>query len=516
MPYSEEARDKALRSGGVPLDAHPDDPGGILHAFANSKGSVLELLWNRQPDSLSELIETYCSAARSEAWAREEVRALVYKLVLEDKEIPSKMREVIALRELRTICGPRGKRASDIRLLHSIDALQQEGLTDKEVNRIFRKHGRDGKPRDHKTLRIRLERARGWINRESDRQDEAKVGCSYSNDGASDRRIRTACNMGGDPGTLARDLLEAYNDRSLLLPWDTEPDRHDQFVRFWVERAQSEPHAWDAVRRLVDELIRGHEDVPKRLVRAVMRPRPRSNCGSRRLDRNVTWYSIFHTLERLGHRNSRKILYDVISDPELNANTFNEALSQGRKFVEERPLPRDSTKKFDIQYHAATDATWGDISKCPVDAQVDWTGRIIFYCGVPSATLFEELPGDSRLWMRWGGDRYEGGGGARIEFAIEGPAEPGDASLTTIARTGLLGSRAWILFALAGVRALVDVLFVEKQVVANVPPRYAHWLGCIEDPYYLPSLILDGRKESITRGEMGPRKEPRADGAGMS
>ena len=78
-----EAWDRALETGGIPLDPYP----GYLTWFfrwsvdRDSRDSELDALCERHRDRESEILETWCALAERDTWAWDEARAKLEDLV---------------------------------------------------------------------------------------------------------------------------------------------------------------------------------------------------------------------------------------------------------------------------------------------------------------------------------------------------------------------------------------------------------------------------------------------------
>ena len=542
MRHGEEEPQQSVKRRGVSPDLHPDEPGGFLQLFVNYGAPALVLLWELEPGRRAELLTKWCKWARTEAWAREEARALLYQLVLRDETPPAQLCEVLRFPALRPTCGSRKKRGSDHRLEYIVKALEDERYTKLEVNQIFSESRADGRNAYHRTtLGKRLDRTTEAAEEENVSQGTVRRRSNHPGDGAPNPITSRAGSYSTDPLAIIQELLNTHEGRALELLWDYEPEKHPTFIKKWSERASCEGMMWDAVRRFVDDKIRRGQRPQKRLVLAASRPRPCSTRDPLRFERDMLWHAIVVTATRMGQRDAKaRLLGEVCKSHVISNSTFDAALLRGNKYVYDSPCVSAVSQSGNHEHFSAraarpTVALPRDRSELPVGLIFrlkDWsedfmgTPALQFFkdlgaeapryanrpwvvCGVPTLGCFEDIGPDARLWIRWSGDRYVDGKNTWLEFATTSENDADGATPKPIARSSSLDSRvAWKWHAIIGIQAVVNVVFVTHPKRNGGRVRWRHFFAYIEDPYYLATIVFRDGIESVTSGQAGPRMGP--------
>ena len=542
MQHSEEGPDQTVTRRGVPPDRHPDDPGGFLQIFVNCGVPAILSLWDLQPDRRPELLDKWCKFAKTEAWAREEARALLYRLLLRGETPTPELYEVIDFRPLRPMSGQRKMRGPDHRLKSIVKALEEEGFTKREVSRIYATSRPGGKkPFDRTTLGKRLER----VGEVPDGEGIGHGRAVHRYDHPRDRGMKLsrlhADGCSTDLSLFIQELLNTHEGRALELLWDGEPEKHPNFVENWSERTRYQGAMWDEVRRFVDDKIRRRQPVPKRLLEAVSRIRPCSKRDPRYFERDMLWQAIVVTVRRMGHTDAKRRLLDEVCKSRVIGNsTFDSALRRGREYVYNSP-PLQRPSQPERQQHVSTPAATSTVALTSDNSELpmglifpvkDWS-EVIFgvpalrffkelgadgrlyanrpwvICDVSSLDGFEDIGPDARLWIRWGGIKYVDGANTWLEFATKCESDSDGAALKPVARSRSLDPRAaWKWYAILGIQPIVNVFFVEHRNPKGDTMRCRHYFAYIEDPYYLVNTIFRDGIELVRCGQAGPRMGP--------
>ena len=550
MPHGEAEPTQYATRRVVSPGSHPVGPGEFLQLFVKYGGPALVLLWDCEPEQHAELLDKWCEWATTKAWAREETRALLYKLVLRGETPPRQLCEVLRFPELRLICGPREKRSSDYRLAYIVKALEDEGYTKPKVNRIFETSRSDGgNTFDRTTLGKRLERINNAPEGKCVAQGTVEWRINHPCDGAMNPRRFRANGCSPDPLSIIQELLSTHQGRALELLWDDEPDKHPTFVRTWSERAKYQGAMWDAVRRFVDDKICRGQQPPKDLVWVASRSRPRSKRDPRCFERDILWHAIVVTVKRMGHKDAKaRLLDEVCKSGVISDSTYNSALQRGREYVYDYPrrsierqsgrqerslarmarptmvLPPDRTELpvglmfplKDCSERIVGAPALQSIKDLGPDAK-RYANRSWIVCGVSTLRGIEDIGPDKRLWIRWGGLKYVDGENTWLEFATTCESDSDGAAPKPFARSRSLDSRmAWKWYAIVGIEAIVNLVFLVYPKPNGGEVRWRHFFAYIEDPYYLANLICRDGIETVSSGQAGPRMGPCAETHGLS
>ena len=134
----QEAGDRALATGGIPLDPYPGYLTWFFRAFVDAGGgSELDSLCQMFPGREFEILQRWCSLAEKDRWAWDQARAKLKEFVVSGQSPPLPLAKFAIVARPASKSGPGAERAQDIRAEFFARVLGQEGFKPEEVNQQF-------------------------------------------------------------------------------------------------------------------------------------------------------------------------------------------------------------------------------------------------------------------------------------------------------------------------------------------------------------------------------------------
>lgn len=266
------ARDRALASGGIPIDPYPGHLTWFFRECVETgAGSGLNWLCRSRPERETEILDTWCRLAPCEGhlWAWREARSRLEDLVEHGEEVPAPLAAFAIVPPPPAKRGPAPERSRDVVIECMVRGLRDDGFDSREVNAQFSKSfPSDSRNDPGTTLRKRRAKARPFV-------------ASAFEPG----RGRGRASHQARPKVLANDWSEPVGAALLWLTsgwpafgiiWELWPEHRDAHLRLWCDRAKGESWVWDELRALLDHAIYCGWSLPPQLRSFVRFARPRN------------------------------------------------------------------------------------------------------------------------------------------------------------------------------------------------------------------------------------------------
>lgn len=247
-----EAAERAIATGGVPLDPYP----GYLTWFLRQcvergAGSGLDWLCRVFPERADAILATWCRFACEgpHLWAWREARARLEGLVARGEPVPVPLRCFALEPEPAHSRGPDAQGSRAVLMEFMARVLKDEGLDPREVNRQFGESfpsaaGKAPGPR----LRKRRRRARAFVAAAFEEQGDGGVAPA-----ACPRAVALECDWSDAVGAAWVLLSSRWPAFALL--WEFWPEHRDCHLALWCARAEREAWVWDELRALFDHAV---------------------------------------------------------------------------------------------------------------------------------------------------------------------------------------------------------------------------------------------------------------------
>ena len=249
----QEACDRAIRTGGIPIDPYP----GYLtwffrHSVERGAGAGLDLLCRMFPEREDAILETWCrlSTRTGDRWAWKEARALLERLIVAQQFVPCPLARFAIVPEPHLTTGPERSGSRDLMLDLMAWILETEGF---DAGALREQFGQSFPNPDRKdaasTLYTARRRAAAYMN---------PVFGSNGGDGAEhaavlQRPVSLAYDW-NDLDEAARVLLTSGWPAFAVL-WELWPDRCKERLGTWCDRARTEFPMWAEMRALLDHTV---------------------------------------------------------------------------------------------------------------------------------------------------------------------------------------------------------------------------------------------------------------------
>lgn len=255
MPYSKERRDEAIRSGGFPLDAFPGYAAWAFRMFVESRGPVLKALCEMHRGRELEIQASWCKHAKTDAWAWDEARGQLLRLVARGEVPPLPLAKFAIVPRPPARSGPGPDAARSVKMEFMARSLQEEGLEPSEVVEVFTEAFPElGRRHADSTLRKRRGKGRpyvGTVPAEPAAPENQEGDAQGDEDGA---RLVALDYDWREPVEAARVLLTS-GWPALALLWELWPEHREARVAMWFERARCEPWMWDEFSSFFDHAV---------------------------------------------------------------------------------------------------------------------------------------------------------------------------------------------------------------------------------------------------------------------
>lgn len=324
------ARDHAIETGGIPMDPYP----GYLtwffrHCVEVGADSALEWLCRTFPEQENEILDAWCRLCTrtGERWAWREARSRLERLIVAELHIPRPLRRFAIVPEPRLTSGPdrEGSRSVMMDLMARI--LEEEGFDPGALHAQFAQSFPNPDRKDSaSTLNSARRRVRAYV----DPAFGLVVGDSAERSEDLPRPVSLAYDW-SNPGEATRVLLISGWPAFAVL-WELWPDRYDERLGAWCDRARTELPMWAEVRALLDHAVYCGWTVDARLRDFIAIPRPRSRLHPKFAFR-IRLASVERALKERGlsQRQARRLCASVHGHSDLRDYTLQNDFLEGRE-----------------------------------------------------------------------------------------------------------------------------------------------------------------------------------------
>ena len=324
------ARDHALETGGIPIDPYP----GYLTWFFRDcveagAGSALDWLGRAFPEREHEILEAWCalSTRTGETWAWAEARSRLERLVVARCGLPDPLADFAIVPAPRSTTGPdsEGSRSTMVVLMARL--LKSHGFDAHGVNEQF---GASFPSPARKDAGSTLRKARGRVAGYVDPAFELQGGGVSGHEGKLSRPAELVYDW-ADPEQAARVLLTSEWPAFAVL-WQLWPERCEERLRTWCDRARCELPIWNEVRALLDHMVYCRWTIPDPLRNIYLISRPASRPQPRFAPR-IRLAGLERALKERGHSQLRAkgLCAAALGHPNLSDYTLQRDFSEGRE-----------------------------------------------------------------------------------------------------------------------------------------------------------------------------------------
>ena len=309
-----EAFDRALAMGGIPIDPYPGYLTWFFRDCVERGGSSgLDWLCRMFPEREDAILDAWCRLCTrtGERWAWREARTLLERLIVEELHIPRPLRGFAIVPEPGLTSGPdrEGSRSLMMDLMARI--LEDEGFDAGALHAQFAQSFPNPDRKDAtSTLNSARRRARVYVDPAfdlaggdcADRQEELPRPVSLAYDWS-------------DPDEAARVLLTSGWPAFVVL-WELWPERCEERLWAWCDRARTELPMWAETRALLDHAVYCGWIVRAPLRDFIATPRPATRSQSK-FGFRVRLAGVERALEERGHsqRQARRLCAAALARP---------------------------------------------------------------------------------------------------------------------------------------------------------------------------------------------------------
>ena len=278
----QEAFDRALETGGIPIDPYPGFLTWYLRASVEEgAGSALDTLCRAYPDREAAILDAWCRLCvrTGELWAWQEGRSRLDRLIVAGEHIPDPLADFAIVSEPRSTSGP--EREGSVSVMKDVMArvLEDAGFEGAELAAQFG----DAFPNPDKpdridygsTLNYARRRGRGYVDPAFD-PDGDRSGASEDD---FRRPVQLQYNW-SDPQEAARVLLTS-GWPCLAVVRELWPGRSEDHISAWCGAAWAELPMWTEVRALLNHTVYSRSPIPEPLRNSLSIPRPDSRAQPR-------------------------------------------------------------------------------------------------------------------------------------------------------------------------------------------------------------------------------------------
>ena len=431
MPYSKEARNHALLSGGVPLDVHPGDLPRLFKGFVELKWPLPETLCFLFPERRDRYLDEWCTRAEAEAWAWDEVRVMLDRLVSRGKPVPPRLARFAMVPRPPAGRGAGTKEGRDVRLAYLADGLMLEGLTEDEIWQVFSAcfpNSRASDPRDS-FRKLRAKRS-AWLEAVDDGETRVEP-CP----GSDAHEVKAPLELPSDddwvdPVATSRALFTRRCPPFVLL-WHFWGEHCEEHVHTWCSLATERENAWvwDELRELLNWLVYWELTPPAPFRKFVRQSRPknprhRPHRGAKQLRAAVVAYK----LEELGHprREAEEMIVGALGESVRGVDeaTVRRHLDEGREII--RDFLCCGSEDASLQWRVSMDAmeTTMELRRFESDRYYKPADPELSIFGTPGTLAQRRHRGEGPRYVRFG-NRVLYRGSDLNEFLDEHVVGPG-------------------------------------------------------------------------------------------